>query len=143
MTSSTHGDPSTLWTLGGCEAAEGFITNDPDYSSDLYPEVARQLYAAFLERWPGEAVAMTQYLGYGGLRFYVQAMQHVNSIEPDEVMKAFDDTEWTFEWFGSPGFSFGGLESFGIRRVLQDAVAYSEVINCEKVMLSTLKVTVP
>ena len=140
---SAHGDPTSTIELAGCDKAEGFMMNDPDYGSDLYPEAAQQIYATFLERWPGDPVALTTYLGYGGTMLYVQAMQHVNSIDPDEVMKAFEDTEWTFSWFGSDGFSFGGEQTFGIRRVLQDAVAYSEVINCEKVQLSTTNVVVP
>jgi len=140
---SHHGDPTSTIEIAGCEASEGFMMNDPDYSSELYPEATRQLYAKFLERWPGDPVALTSYLGYGGVMLYVQAMQHVNSIDPDEVMKAFNDTEWTFEWFGSPGFSLGGMEDFGIRRVLQDEVCYGEVVNCEKVMMSRAPVVVP
>ena len=57
--------------------------------------------------------------------------------------KVFDDPDWQFEYFGVPGRSLGGLETFGSRRVLQDEVGYSEVINGEKVMKSREPVVIP
>jgi len=44
---------------------------------------------------------------------------------------------------GSPGFSLGGVEDFGIRRVLQAEMCHGEVVNCEKVMMSRASVVVP
>ena len=47
-----------------------------------------------------------------------------------------DDPNWTYEWFGMTGRSLGGLETFGIRRVNPDEVAYSEVHDGKRVMMS-------
>ena len=51
--------------IAGKEAAEGYLMNDPDYGSDIYPEATRQLYAEFQQRYPGSPLALTTYLGNG------------------------------------------------------------------------------
>jgi len=58
-------------------------------------------------------------------------------------MKVLDDPNWTYEWFGMTGRSLGGLETFGIRRVNQDEVGFSQVVDGRKVMLSRQGVVVP
>ena len=88
-------------------------------------------------------MALTTYLSYGTVGLYVQAIEEAQSIDPDDVMEVFNDPDWEFEWFGAPGKSFGGLQTVGIRRVTQDEVAYSEVINGVKVMKSRQAVVIP
>jgi hypothetical protein len=76
------------------------------------------------------------------VNLFVQAIQEAGSIDPDEVMKVLDDPDFEFLWFGLP-MKLGGYETFGISRCVQDEVAYSEVINCEKVMKSHKSTVVP
>jgi len=141
-----HGDAASTIAVAGCAYAEGFIYNDPDYNSELYPESTRQLYAEFQKRFPGRPLALTTYLGYGFVQFYRQAIEKAGSIDPDTVMKVLDDPNWTFEWFGQPGKSLGGAnfeKNPQLRRWLQDEVTYSELVNCKKVMKSREAVVIP
>jgi len=140
---SAHGDPSSTIRAAGVEYAENFWTNDPDYNSELYPESTRELYAEFVRLYPGQPLALITYMAYGGVEMYIQAMQKAGSVDPDAVTKVFDDPNWTFEYFGMPGKSLGGVELFGIRRYLEDEVGYSEVHNGKKVMKSRKAVEIP
>jgi len=138
-----HGDPQSTVDIAGCDYAEGFLNNDPDYNSELYPEAVRALYAEFQQRFPGRPVALITYLAYGAVNLYRQAMQEAGSVDPEEVGKVFDDPDFEFEWFGMQGWKLGGLETFGIARCIQDEVGYSEVVNCKKVMYSRQQTLVP
>jgi len=138
-----HGDPMSAVDIGGCEFAEGFATNDPDYTSDIYPEETRQIAAEIKQKFPDADLALTTYLSYNAVEMYVAGMQWAGSIDPDEVIKAFDDPDFEYTAFGVPGRTLGGFETNGIRRNWQDEVAYSEVVNCEKVMLSRKATTIP
>jgi branched-chain amino acid transport system substrate-binding protein len=138
-----HGDPQSTIDIAGAAFAEGFLTNDPDYASDLYPESVRNLYAEFKQRYPGEPMPLTVYIAYGVIMIYVQAMEKAGSIDPDKVKAVIDDPNWTWEWFGTPGRSFGGVQTIGIRRAAQDEVALSDVINGKKVMISRKAVVIP
>ena len=124
---ANHGDPGVTMEVAGVEAAQGLLINEPDYSSDIYPETTRQLYAEYQELYPGAQFGLCQYLGYSAVWFYKQAIEKAGSIDPDEVLKVFDDPSWTYDWFGMSGRSLGGLELFGIRRVNQDEVCFSVV----------------
>ena len=73
---------------------------------------------------PGAQFGLTQYLGYGNVMLIKQAIEEAGSIDPDLVVKVFDDPNWTFEWFGMPGHKLGGLETYGIRRVHPDEIVY-------------------
>ncbi len=143
LASEAHGDPQSTIDLAGAQFAEGFMVNDPDYSSDLYPETTHQLYEEFQQRHPGQPLALTTYLGYGSAMLYVQAIEKAGSIDPDAVRAVFDDPTFEFEWFGTPGKSMGGLETFGILRQVQDEVGYSEVIDEVKVMKSRAPCVIP
>jgi len=142
LASGAHGDPASTIDVAGCEYSEGFMTNDPDYSSDLYSDEVRGLYAEFQQRYPGRPLALTTYMSHGGVNMFVQAMQKAGSVDPDEVMKVFDDLDFEFIWFGLP-MQLGGYETFGVNRCVQDEVGYSEVINCVKVMKSHKATVVP
>jgi branched-chain amino acid transport system substrate-binding protein len=138
-----HGDPTSTTRIAGCEFAEGFATNDPDYLSDIYPEETRQIAAEIKRKFPEADLALTTYLSYNAVEMFVAGMQWAGSIDPDEVMKAFDDPDFEYTAFGISGRKLGGFETYGIRRNWQDEVAYSEVINCEKVMLSRKATLIP
>jgi len=139
----SHGDPESAIPFAGCAASEGFRTNDPDYSSNLYPESVRSLYAEFQTLHPGQALPLTTYLGYGSVQLYVQAIQAAGSTDPDQVMKVFDDPNFKFEYFGSSGVTLGGAQTWGNRRVINDEVCYSKIINCKKVMTSRKPAVTP
>jgi len=143
LSGSSHGDTTSTVEVAGAEAAEGFMVNDPDYSSDLYPESTRQLYTEYQQRYGDQPLSAITYGSYAGLMLLVQAIEEAGSIDPDEVMKVFDDPDWEFEWFGISGRSLGGLETFGIRRCVQDEVGYSEVVDGVKVMKSHERTMVP
>jgi ABC-type branched-subunit amino acid transport system substrate-binding protein len=138
-----HGEPYSTIEIAGCDFAEGFITNDPDYLSDLYPEATREIAADIMRRYPEASLALTTYLSFNAVEMYVAGMQWAGSIDPDEVMKVFDDPDFEYSAFGISGRKLGGMETNGIRRNWQDEVCYSEVINCEKVMLSRKATTMP
>ena len=143
LAGGAHGDPQSTIDIAGAAAAEGFMVNDPDYSSDLYPESTHEIYREFQQRFPGQPVALTNYLGYGTVMLYVQAIEKAGSIDPDMVRTVLDDPTFRFEWFGNPGKSMGGLETFRILRQVQDEVGFSEVVNGKKVMRSRLAIVVP
>jgi len=143
LASPNRGDAASAIEIAGCKAVEGIMYNDPDYSSELYPEATRQLYAEFQVRFPGRGLFYTTYLGYAFTFFFAQAIEKAGSIDTKEVMKVLDDPNWRFEWFGRPGASLGGMETTGILRCINDEVGYSELINCKKVMKSHKDVDIP
>jgi len=138
-----YGDPASAIEIAGAEAAEGFTVNDPDYTSTLYPESTRQLAAEFEQRYPGSPLALTTYIAYSAVQLYAQAIEAAGSIDPDEVRKALDDPNFTYEAFGMPGMKLGGQETYGIPCVMQGEVGYSQVINGVKVMLSRKTPDIP
>jgi len=143
LSGSSHGDIASTLEIAGAKATEGFMVNDPDYSSSLYPESTRQLYAEYQNRYKGQPFSAITYGSYSDVMLFVQAIEKAGSIDPDQVKKVFDDPNWKFEWFGMTGKQLGGLQTFGIRRVVQDEVGYSEVVNGVKVMKSREPVVIP
>jgi len=144
LAASNHGEPLPGCAIAGNEAYTGVYHNEPVYDSDLYPEATRALYAEFQKVYPGEPCGLCHYLGFSTVYFYKQAIETAGSIDPDEVLKVFDDPNWTYEWWGQPGRSLGGLETYGIRRVNQDeTVLTSTDENCQKVPVSRELVTIP
>jgi branched-chain amino acid transport system substrate-binding protein len=142
LISDTRGETSKTVEIAGLRATEGFITNAPDYSSALYSESVRKLYAEFQQRYPGMPLPVTTYLAYGSVWLYVQAIEKASSIDPDMVVKVFDDPNFEFEFFGTQT-KLGGFETYGIRRCVQTEVCYAEVINGVSVMKSHKSVVVP
>jgi len=140
---ANHGTEDTLVSVAGAQAAEGFMTNAPVYTSDLYPEAVHQLYAEFQQRYGGAAFELTQYLGYGAVMAYKQAIEKAKSIDPDAVKAVFDDPTWTFEWFGVPGHSLGGQQTFGVRRAHEDENCLSVVKNGKREAVSCMRWDIP
>jgi len=124
---ANHGTEDTLVSVAGVEYAEGFMTNAPIYTSDIFPEAVHQLYYEFEQLYGGVPFELTQYLAYGAVMTYKQAMERAGSIDPDAVRAVFDDPTFEFEWFGMPGRQLGGLQTFGIRRANQDQNCLSVV----------------
>src|SRR4030042_894391 len=115
------GDPAPMVEIAGAAACEGFLTNDPDYAdTSTHAQGTVNLYNEFHKRYPNDPLTMSVVNGFGGIMVYKQAIEKAGSIDPDQVMKVFNDPTWTYEWFGEPGHKFGGLETFGIARVNAD-----------------------
>lgn len=131
--------------VAGCENAEGLQSNEPDYSSPLFPEGTRELHQTYLERYDPEGGVMNflVLLGYGAVMLYVQAVETAGSIDPGEVVNVLDDPSWRFEWFGAPGQKLGGLETYGIRRQVPNYIALAVTENCVPVLKSIRLVEVP
>jgi len=144
LAASNHGEPLPGCAIAGNEAYTGVYHNEPVYDSDLYPEATRELYAEFTRIYPGEPCGLCHYLGFSTIYFYKQLIEQTGSIDPDDALTLLDDPTWTYEWWGQPGRSLGGLETFGIRRVNQDeTVLTSTDANCQKVPVSRELVIVP
>ena len=135
----------TVIDVAGCAYAEGLQCNEPNYNSPLYPEGNRALYQEYLQRYQpeGDKMNFLTLLGYGSTMLYLQAVETAGSIDPDEVLEVFDDPEWRFEWFGTPGAKLGGSEAWGIRRQVENYIAWSVIENCEPVMKMLRLVEVP
>jgi branched-chain amino acid transport system substrate-binding protein len=140
---ANHGTEDTLVDVAGVESAEGFMTNAPVYTSDVYPEAVRQLYADFQQRYGSVPFELTQYLAYGAVMLYKQAIEEADSIDPDEVRAVFDDPDWEFEWFGMPGRQLGGFQTFGVRRANQDQNCLSVVRNGKREAVDCIGWVIP
>ena len=140
---SNAGDPGIFVEVAGKQAVEGFLINEPDYGSEVWPETTRAIHNEYAKLHPGAPFGLCQYLGYGAAMLYKQAIEKAGSIDPDAVVKVLDDPSWTYEWFGAPGQSLGGLKTYGIRRVHQDEVSFTVVRDGKKVQLSHKKGVVP
>jgi branched-chain amino acid transport system substrate-binding protein len=143
LVGSNFGDPGPGAAVAGNAAIEGFYQNEPDYSSDIYPQTTRALYAEYQNLYPGAQFGLCQYLGYSAVYFYKQAIEKAGSIDPDKVKTVLDDPNWTYEWFGMPGRSLGGLSTYGIKRTNQDEVCLSTTHDGKKVAISHEQVIVP
>ncbi len=107
-----HGEPYSTIGRAGCEFTEGFIINDPDYLSEHYSEETREIARDIMRRYPEASLALTTYLSYNAVEMFVAGMQWVDSIDPDEVMKAFDDPDFEYSAFGISGRNTGCAGSF-------------------------------
>ena len=117
------------------------LTSDLPLNSSI---TSRALYAEFQQVYPGEPCGLCHYLGFSTIYFYKQLIETAGSINPDDVMKVLDDPSWMYEWWGQPGRSLGGLETFGIRRVNQDETVLTRTDEfCQKVPISRELTVVP
>ncbi|MBA7634337.1 hypothetical protein ES703_41921 [subsurface metagenome] len=135
----------TVSQVAGCEYAEGLQSNEPDYSSPLFPQETHNLYQEYLSRYhpEGDVMNFLVLLGYGAVMLYAQAVETAGTIDPDEVLKLFDDPNWRFEWFGTPGQKLGGLETYGIKRQVANYITLSATEDCVPVMKGVRLVEVP
>jgi len=66
--------------------------------------------------------------GYSHMMFYKKAIEVAQSIDPDEVMKVFDDPTFRFERYYHSDGSLSGLETFGILRQMSHFNPYGELV---------------
>jgi len=124
-----------LVEIVGAEYAEGFMAAEPNYDSPYYNEEARALAAEWQRRYPQMGpLTRAPIAFFRGAMCLFQAMEDAGSVEVEDVMKVFDDPDWTFHVLGYDG-KLCGLETFGINRTMSIFVEFSEIINGEVVVL--------
>jgi len=112
------------------EALEGLQYIYFDYSSDTWPQGVQDANARFLARYPGKSeMEYCVYIAYEAMNVYFQAMEKAGSVEPEAVLKVFDDPDWRFSLFGNPNAYLGGIETYGARRQLQMGEAWGKITN--------------
>ena len=137
QTTATHAED--IVAVAGAENVYNIATTDPGYSSDLYSERTRQLFQEWLANYaqPGEvAMGITVSHGFRAVLAYATAIEEAGSIDPDEVMKVFDDPNFRFDISDAENVGLGGFETYGIRRQFPHAIPYGEVISADDVRLS-------
>jgi len=135
---------SKLVSIAGLDALEGIKFVYTDYKSDVWPQGVRDASARYLASHPGKTeLDFLVLLSYETINIYKQAMQRAGSIDPDEVLKVFDDPNFTFTFFGDPNATLGGFETYGARRQTQSYIAYGEIINGVPVQRAIRQVEIP
>ncbi len=106
-------------------------TGMPDFSTEYYSTEMRELNRRYVveKARPGEdRMPDCVVHGYSHMMFYKKAIETADSIDTDEVMKVFDDPDFTFERYYVSNAKLGGIETFGIRRQFPHYNPYSEVV---------------
>ena len=107
------------------------ITTLPNFEGPFYSDAMKQLVRRYmaLKARPGETdMPDTVVHGYSQMIMYKTAIEKAGSIDPDEVMKVFDDPNFRFERYYHPDGALGGFETFGIRRQLTHFNPYGELV---------------
>jgi len=127
---------SVLEDVAGPDNVWKIASNEPDWTSDVYPTRVREMYEEWQKMYPGEAMDRTPPMAYSAIMMYAKAIEQAGSIDTDEVMKVFDDPNFMFDTFFMDDMSLGGLETYGIRRQWQLACDYGEIIDLDNISLS-------
>jgi branched-chain amino acid transport system substrate-binding protein len=97
-------------------------TSLPDFSSDFYSPQMQELNRRYFDEGyaqPGEVVMSdTAVHGYSHMMFYKKAFEEAGTLDKDEVMKVLDNPNFRFERYYYPNAELGGIETFGIRRMM-------------------------
>ncbi|MFC2039414.1 ABC transporter substrate-binding protein [Chloroflexota bacterium] len=132
-----------LVSTAGKEAVEGLLCLTQDWESPLWPKATREVAQDFLQRYPDSALFTTTISAYASVNLFVQAMQEVDTTDPDTVLTVFDDPDFTFNLFGFADAKFGGQELQGILRTLPHPQAFSIIKNGEVEQLDVLWIESP
>jgi len=135
--------PEFLIPITGVAAAEGYLNNGPDYSSDLFPEATRALHADYLKRYPKIGTSTTTLAAFVGVNLYVKGIQVAGSTDTDAVRAVFDDPNFRFEFLGLVNQKFGGIETYGIARQMPHPLVLAEYQNGKSVALDMMMCEVP
>jgi len=121
----------TLVGTAGLQYMYNMLTSLHDYESGFFGEAMIDLF----HRWqverakPGETdMPGTLVNGYRHVMFYRDAIEEAGSIDPDDVLKVFDDPTFEFEAYFTPDGTLGGLEMFGISRYLAHYVPFGRIV---------------
>jgi ABC-type branched-subunit amino acid transport system substrate-binding protein len=136
-----NGTPqATFLEVAGPENSWHIASNIEDYTSPIYSERVQELNQEWLEEYadpPGRTdLPLVTTSAYNTIMLYKAAIEHAGSIDPEEVMKALDDPELTFDTFAAEDVHLGGIESYGIRRQIPHATAYGEIVDADNIHLS-------
>jgi len=115
----------------GLEYMYKVSTGMPDFSTEYYSPEMRELNRRYVveKARPGEdRMPDCVVHGYSHMMFYKTAIETAGSLDTDEVMKVFDDPDFTFERYYVSNAKLGGIETFGIRRQFPHYNPYSEVV---------------
>jgi branched-chain amino acid transport system substrate-binding protein len=134
--------PEFLIPITGVEAAEGFLNNQADYTDPVWPEESRALYQDYVTRYPDLSMYTTTLAAFVSVNVYVKGIQQAGTTDTEAVAAAFDDPNFTFDFFGNE-VKFGGRETFGVNRVFPFPNAFSVITNGELVQLDLAWVEVP
>ena len=128
--------------IGGLENIEGGRFLNSDYSSSVWPQDVRDVADRWRERF-GTEMEFTAFIGYEVIRIYVQAIQEAGSIDPEEVLKVFDDPTWRFSYWGDTQSEMAGVQTYGARRQTEGYQGLSQIVNGEIQQLSVTKMDIP
>ena len=79
---------SILRAVAGPENMWKIASNEPDWSSDVYPERAHELNREWQEMIaPGEHMDRTPPMAYSAVMMYVKAIEQAGSIDPNEGLR--------------------------------------------------------
>jgi branched-chain amino acid transport system substrate-binding protein len=128
----------TLMEIAGRENVWGLVYNLSDWTSDAYSEKVHELVREWDEKYarPGEPLDRVTPMGYSTVVMYRDAIEQAGSIDPDEVMKVFDDPNFRFDAFWADDVAMGGIETYGIRRQWPLPCDYGEIIDADNINLS-------
>jgi branched-chain amino acid transport system substrate-binding protein len=135
-----------LREVAGEENLWGIATDQADYTNPVFPQSLRDLYQRWLEKYasPGETTMnVCVPHGYGHLEFLVTAMQEADSIDVDEVIKAFEDTDFSFERYLNSPAKVSGLATNGILRQFPHYIIYAEIWDGEVEIIDGADVITP
>jgi len=115
----------------GLDGMHSISTSLPDFASDAYSPQMQELARRYMEeRAAPDETDMPDCVvhGYSQMMFYKKAFEQADSLDPDEVMKVFDDPDFRFERYYTPNAELGGIETFGIRRQMPHFNPYCEIV---------------
>lgn len=128
--------------IGGLQNIEGGRFLNSDFSSSVWPQGVRDVAAAWKAKF-GTDMQFNSYLGYAVINIYVQAMQKAGSTDPEQVLKVFDDPNWTFSFWGDTQSKMAGLQTYGARRQTLGYQGLSEIVNGQIQQISVTKMDIP
>ena len=135
-----------LKEIAGEENCWGIATDQADYTSPVFPQPLRDLYQRWLQKYaePGETTMNVCVVhGYGQMGFIKTAIEEAGSIDVDEVIKAFEDPDFTFERYLNSPAKLSGLETFGIMRQFPMFIVYAEIWDAEVEIIDGADVEMP
>jgi len=125
-----------LKQISGAENIWKIGSNEPDWTSPVYPPRVHELWQEYQRRWPGQAMERCCAMGFSGIMMYQKVFEQAGSIDPDEVMKVLDDPNFRFDTFFADDMALGGMETFGIRRQWQLPCDYGVITDLNHYQLS-------
>lgn len=123
-------DWKQLTDIAGLPALEGLRYVYTDYSADTWPAAVKDANKRYLTRYTDKKeMQFTTYIAYEAMQVYFQAMQKAGSVEPEAVLKVFDDPNFKYTLMGKSDQSLGGMQTYGARRQLQLTQGFATITN--------------